>query len=122
MEAVTERLQLGYELLVVVDLAVVDDDDRAVLVVEGLLTGREIDDREPAVTERDTRLEMQAVAIGPAMGDRVVHLQRQAAVRLTLESGVDNACNSAHLFALRPPSDRRARRRTARSVRSSPRG
>ena len=99
MEAVTERLQLGYELLVVVDLAVVDDDDRAVLVVEGLLTGREIDDREPAVTERDTRLEVQAVAIGPAVGDRVVHAQRQAAVRLTFESGVDNACNPAHLFA-----------------------
>ena len=119
VEAVTERLQLRYQRLVVVDLAVVDDDDRAVLVVERLLAGREVDDRQPAMAERDPRLEVQTVAVGSAMGDRLVHTQRQAAVRLPLESRIDDACDPAHLSALRRPSDRRVRRRTARTVLSS---
>ncbi len=77
VEAVTERLQLRYQRLVVVDLAVVDDDDRAILVVERLLAGREVDDREAAMAERHTGLEVHAVSIRAPVGDRVVHAQRE---------------------------------------------
>src|SRR5207302_1827050 len=64
---VTRARELGDQLLVVVDLAVEDDDDAAVLVEKRLLPGREIDDREPPVPEAQPRLEMQAALVGPAV-------------------------------------------------------
>jgi hypothetical protein len=55
---VTPGGQLGLDLGEVVDLAVVGDDDRAVLVVEGLLAGGEIDDGQALVGEPDPRLDL----------------------------------------------------------------
>src|SRR6185312_17195521 len=52
-KAVTECRELRDQRLVVVNLAVVDDADTAVLVVKWLLPGRQIDDRQPAVAEAD---------------------------------------------------------------------
>ena len=66
-EDVAERLQLGDQLLVVVDLAVEDDDDAAVLVEQRLLAGREVDDRQAAVAEADARLDVKAAFVGAAM-------------------------------------------------------
>ena len=71
--------ELRRELPIVVDLAVVDDGDRAVLVVDRLLAAGDVDDGEPPHREADAGLEVKAVAIGPAMGDCVVHpLQARA--------------------------------------------
>ena len=52
-ERVPERRELGYQFPVVVDLAVVDHHDRAVVVEQRLLSRREIDDRQPPMTEAD---------------------------------------------------------------------
>ena len=46
-------LELAPQLRVVVDLAVLDDDTRAVLVRDRLIASREVDDREPPGPERD---------------------------------------------------------------------
>jgi hypothetical protein len=51
--------------LVVVDLAVEHDDDAAVLVVERLLAGRQIDDRKPPVPETDARRQCRPPSSGP---------------------------------------------------------
>ena len=48
----TAALQLGPQLAVIVDLAVLDDDDAAVLVGERLVAAVEVDDREAAGGER----------------------------------------------------------------------
>src|SRR5262245_29173754 len=96
MEAVTERLQLGDQLLVVVDLAVVDDDDRLVLVVQRLLPGRDVDDGQAPVPERNAGLMMLAPRIRTAMRLRVIHAPQQSAIELALVLNIDNASNSAH--------------------------
>ena len=57
----------GIEFLEVVDLAVEDDDDGAVLVEQRLLAGRDVDDRQAAVAEADARLEVQAALVRAAV-------------------------------------------------------
>ena len=52
-EAVAARHELAPQLAVVVDLAVEDDPDRAVLVGDRLLAGLEVDDGQPAHAEPD---------------------------------------------------------------------
>ena len=63
-------LELGAQRLVVVDLAVVGDPDRAVLVGHGLVAGgRQVDDRQPAMAQRDplSGIGPRAVVVGAAM-------------------------------------------------------
>ena len=57
----------------VVDFAVVNDPDRAVLVRDGLLTGVEIDDGEPAVTEHRLPIDVDPVIIRTAVDDQTHH-------------------------------------------------
>jgi hypothetical protein len=64
-EAVTDALQLGAKLAVVVELAVLDDVDRRVLVRDRLVAGLEVDDREPAGGEGHRPVDEVAVAVGP---------------------------------------------------------
>ncbi len=61
------------QLGVVVDLAVVDHDDRAVLVGHRLGTARHVLDRQPAVAEVDRLPVEEALAVGPPVDDRVGH-------------------------------------------------
>src|SRR6185369_1357760 len=80
-EAVALLLQLEAQLLEVVDLAVEDDPQRAILAAHGLMAGRgEIDDAQPAVAEPDRAVAPDACVVGPAMGDHVAHALDQARV------------------------------------------
>src|SRR5206468_11184857 len=66
-EAVAVRLQLATQLPVVVDLAVVDEPEGAVLAREGLVARvAQVDDREPAEAERDAFRGEGAGPGGPA--------------------------------------------------------
>ena len=67
------RVELRSHLGEVVDLAVEDDPDRAVLVAERLIAGRQIDDAEPPVAEADAGADVEAVRVGAAMRDRRGH-------------------------------------------------
>jgi hypothetical protein len=53
--------------LVVVDLAVEDDDHRAVFVEQRLLAGGDVDDRQPPVAEADAGLDVQAALVRAAV-------------------------------------------------------
>ena len=75
-EDVAEARELGDQLLVVVDLAVVDDDDAAVLVEQRLLPRRQIDDRQPAVAETDAGLDVQPDFVRSAMELRSFRRER----------------------------------------------
>ena len=75
-----QRLQFGHQLLEVVDLAVEHDDDAAVFVVQRLLAGRQVDDRQPAMAEPDAGLEVQSAFIGAAVELRLVHAIEQRAI------------------------------------------
>ena len=88
-------LELAPQLPVVVDLAVVDELERAVLARERLVAGLgQVDDREAAEPERDPFLGERARAVGPA----VVELGRHACDRLGLgrTAGRDDSADPAH--------------------------
>ena len=67
------RLQLLAQLDVVVDLAVVGQRDRLVVVEDRLRAELGIDDREAPVREPDLVAARRAGAVRPSMNDRVVH-------------------------------------------------
>ena len=85
------------QLDVVVDLAVEDDPEGAVLVAERLLPGGEVDDGEPGVGQAgplvavEAELVGAAVAHGPEHGPQVVERRRREA----LLQG-DHAGDAAH--------------------------
>src|SRR3546814_14293630 len=56
--------QLAGQILEVVDLAIVDNRDAAVLVVHRLLAAGEVDDQQPAVAAADALGEMVAFRVG----------------------------------------------------------
>ena len=61
------------QLAVVVDLTIEDHPDAPVLVAHWLVTGREVDDLEPAHREPDRPLDEESLVVGAAVGDPVVH-------------------------------------------------
>src|SRR5205823_8199219 len=97
-EAVAGGLELPPELLVVVDLAVLDDVDGAVLVRDRLVARLEVDDREPAGGERDAAVEERPVAVGPAMPQRRAH--RGKAVSVDGAGSRGDAADPAHCCPL----------------------
>ena len=72
-EAMAARLELLPELAVVVDLAVEDDPDAAVLVLHRLMAAGAVDDGQPAVTERRVRIGKHAAAVRAAVPEAVGH-------------------------------------------------
>ena len=68
-EGVAGGLELGAQLAVVVDLAVVDEPDGLVLVGHGLVPALAVDDAQAAVTEADGRRLEGAGVIGAAVHD-----------------------------------------------------
>ena len=74
-EAMPPRLEPRAQLAEVVDLAVEDGADRAVLVRDRLMAALDVDDREAADPERGARPDPPASLIGAAMDDRRRHLR-----------------------------------------------
>ncbi len=97
VKAVTERNQFRNQLLVVVDLAVEHHTDALVLVVERLLPGGQVDDRQPPVTESEPGLDVQAALIRATMVLRFVHPRQNRTVNMTLTTGIENSGNAAHI-------------------------
>ena len=97
MEDVSQRLQLGDQFLVVVDLPVEDDNNRAILVEKRLLSCGYVDDRQPAVPQRDAGFEVQPLPIGSAVGLGVVHLLKDPAVEFAPTAGIEESCYAAHV-------------------------
>jgi hypothetical protein len=72
-EGVSLLLELGAQGRVVVDLAVEDGPDGAVLVGEGLVAGGEVDNGEAAMAEKRRRVGMKALVVGTAVADGIRH-------------------------------------------------
>ena len=67
------RARARAQLQVVVDLAVLHDDDRAVLVRDRLVAAGQVDDREPPRGEPDAALDVHALGVRPAVHERRRH-------------------------------------------------
>jgi hypothetical protein len=110
-EAVPASGQLGVQRLVVVDLAVLDDQHRAVLVAHRLVAVGEIDDRQAPVAEGDRAVGLRPALVGPAVLERVEHrVQRPVVDRPAVEG--HQSADPAHRATCRcrprrPPPRRR---------------
>ena len=74
---VAARLELVAELAEVVELAVEDGDDVAVLVRDRLAARGEVDDPQPPVAEHAAAEGVDRALVGAAVDDRVVHARRR---------------------------------------------
>jgi hypothetical protein len=81
VEAVPERLELGAELAIVVDLAVEDDPDRAGLVVDRLPPAGQIDDAQATHAEAHAGADMDAFVIRAAVPDHLAHAVHEVELR-----------------------------------------
>ena len=64
-ESMPPAFELAAQLLIVVDLAVEDDLDRAILVADGLIAAVQVDDREPPMDQPDPGSDQNPSASGP---------------------------------------------------------
>src|SRR5262249_4477600 len=72
-EAVAGALELVHQLAVVVDLAVLDDDDAAVLVRDWLVAPGQVDDRGPSRRDPDQLVDVHALRVRPPVVERLRH-------------------------------------------------
>jgi hypothetical protein len=96
LERVTLRDELRAQLHEVVDLAVEDDRDRAVLVEDRLVRARAIDDRESPEREPHAAALQKAVGVGTAMRHRAGHAPQQRTVDAGVGSEQHETGNAAH--------------------------
>ena len=94
-ERVATGHELGAQLHVVVDLAVVDDDDAPVLVRQGLCASGEIDDAQARVGEADAASGVEAVAVRTTVSDGRRHAQ-QHSIGHTAWCAACNSRQAAH--------------------------
>jgi hypothetical protein len=95
-EGVAGRLELGAERGVVVDLAVLDHDDAAVLVGDRLVAALEVDDRQPPRGQPRAADEHLPRAVGAAVRERVAHRPQHARID-GAPVAADDAADPAHL-------------------------
>ena len=96
-ERVAHRLELGAQLLEVVDLAVERDGHGAVGVLHGLAGAFEVDDRQAAKAHRDVVVHEEALVVGPAVGDAVGHVLDDGLVGLPVVVDRGESHESAHV-------------------------
>ena len=89
-------LELGAQRAVVVDLAVEDGDDVAVLVRHRLVAGREVDHAEAAVAERAASERRGGAVIRAAMADRVARGADDRDVVRACRGGSEESTDAAH--------------------------
>ena len=99
MEGVTGARELVAQLGVVVDLAVLDDDDAAVLVRDRLVAAGEVDDREAPRAERDLAVDVLAAAVGAAVDELGAHRAKRLDVGVPV--GARDPADPAHASYLR---------------------
>src|SRR5262249_1074196 len=83
-------LQLLAQLARVVDLAVEHECEVAIVAVQRLVAGRDVDDGQPAHADREVRADLHALPVGATMHDRAQHPVHQLAI------GSREAGNTAH--------------------------
>ena len=94
---VAARFQGFAEIRVIVNLAVVDDVERAVLVGHRLMARRDINDAQTAVAQAHTPVNEDALVVRPAMRNHVAHAFEHAHVKLAARAaGQCYSVNPAH--------------------------
>jgi hypothetical protein len=90
----TDALELASQLAVVVDLAVLDDMKRSVLVRDRLVAGLEVNDRQATGCKRGAVLDERPVAVGASVDERGAHGGQPR--RVDRAVGGDDPADPAH--------------------------
>ena len=88
--------ELGAELGERVDLPVLDHTDGAVLVLDRLVAALDVDDRQPAHTERRVPVQRSPGVIGPTPIQRGHHAIESLTRERAVAAKVDEASYPAH--------------------------
>ena len=91
------RFELCAHVGVVVNFAVEDHPDGAVLIRQRLLAGFQVDDAQPAMGERRMGVAMQPCLVGSAIGDAVAHSHRARRCVLVESFDSHDSSNAAHV-------------------------
>ena len=86
------------EFCEIVDFAVEGDPHVAILVAERLMPTLQIDDREPAMSQTNTRSAVDAFVVRTPVAYRVGHCRHYGAFDESLAPRLENAANSAHIL------------------------
>ncbi len=116
-EAVALRLEPGAQLEEVVDLAVEGEHRSGRSHHRLVRLGSEVEDRQAAVAEADTAVEVDAARIGTTVGEPIGHLVEDARIDAALPVEVDLARDAAHGVR-----ERRGHGERVQTTRSGPRG
>ena len=101
-ERVPAGLQIATQFLEVVDLAVEDDLDLAVLVAKRLVPGVQIDDRQSTMGQSDLHpaacgaCGQESLVVRAAVGDRPRHPPQCGLGFDPVRNRANEACNTAH--------------------------
>ena len=95
-EAMPGGRQLGPQLEVVVDLAVVDDEHRAVFIPEGLRPTGHVDDAEAHVCQADARAGVAPAAVRTPMAQRARHAVQDLGGDAAPSRRPSQPCEPAH--------------------------
>src|SRR4051812_48374241 len=111
------RLKLGAQLFEIVDFAVVGERQLPVGRAHRLVAGLEVDDRQAAMAEADSRRGPDAAAVGAAMGKGVRHGAHPRRVDRLRHVRMEEARYPAHQRVPASPAARSATRSTGPSDR-----
>jgi hypothetical protein len=107
-ENVASLSELPHKLLKVIDFSVKDNYYASVLVLEWLLPGREINDRQSAMTQSDARLKVHAAFVGTTVKLRLVHFCQETSIDILAPLTIYYSDDSAHVV-LNPQAQLRIR-------------
>src|SRR4051794_15238960 len=96
LEAVAGRLEVATQFAMIIDFAVEDHPYLIVLVGHGLMPGLQVDNRQPAKSQRDVGCQMEAIIVRTPMNDARRHTPN-AAFGIATASKMQNAGYSTHL-------------------------
>ncbi len=108
--AVSRGFKLRADVGVIVDLAVVRDPERVVLIRHRLTAGGEVDDAQPPMAQRDFTMHVESGCIGTAVGDDVRHRANHTSVGGGAVR-VQESRYATHKTSIAPPPPTGGRRR-----------
>src|SRR5258708_15142 len=94
----TTGLELLAECAVVIDLPVENDPQSSILVTDGLVAGREVDNAEAAHAQAYAAAGVDSLIVGPAMHHRGTHSPQDAGIHLFVLRELHDAGNSTHWY------------------------
>ena len=95
-------LQIFSQFGMVIDLAVENNPDIAILIRQRLMAALYVNDAQPAHGEADILFDEESLVVRPAMDDAAVHLGEHIALHAPLAIREEDSADSTHIRILSP--------------------